>query len=109
MRVDDRPVYGARKGGGRGEGARAGTLLSLAKCFEPKTNGDSRIGQNMVAVQAIEGANGRAVGERTPVPRIAVLIPCFNEALTIGTVVDSFRAVVPQAKIYVFDNNSTDE
>lgn len=39
---------------------------------------------------------------------IAVLIPCFNEGLTIGTVVTQFRRVLPQAKIYVYDNNSTD-
>jgi glycosyltransferase involved in cell wall biosynthesis len=41
-------------------------------------------------------------------PSIAVLIPCYNEELTIGEVVRSFRAQLPHAKIYVFDNNSTD-
>lgn len=41
-------------------------------------------------------------------PQIAVLIPCFNEELTIGNVIDQFRKELPQAKIYVFDNNSTD-
>src|SRR5438477_2720446 len=41
-------------------------------------------------------------------PRIAVLIPCFNESLTVGKVVDDFRAAAPTATIYVFDNNSTD-
>jgi glycosyltransferase involved in cell wall biosynthesis len=39
---------------------------------------------------------------------VAVLIPCYNEELTIGTVVRSFREQLPHAKIYVFDNNSTD-
>lgn len=39
---------------------------------------------------------------------IAVLIPCYNEALTIGKVVADFRMHLPQAKIYVYDNNSTD-
>lgn len=39
---------------------------------------------------------------------IAVLIPCYNEALTIGKVVSDFRTSVPEAKIYVYDNNSTD-
>jgi glycosyltransferase involved in cell wall biosynthesis len=43
-----------------------------------------------------------------PVPRVAVLIPCHNEALTIGEVVAGFRAEMPHADIYVFDNNSTD-
>jgi len=41
-------------------------------------------------------------------PSVAVLIPCYNEELTIGAVVSSFRAQLPHAKIYVFDNNSTD-
>lgn len=40
--------------------------------------------------------------------RVAVLIPCYNEALTIAEVVRSFRAELPDATIYVFDNNSTD-
>lgn len=39
---------------------------------------------------------------------IAVLIPCYNEALTIGKVVDDFRQVLPQATVYVYDNNSSD-
>ncbi|MBC7984867.1 MAG: glycosyltransferase, partial [Candidatus Obscuribacterales bacterium] len=40
--------------------------------------------------------------------RIAVLIPCFNEAAAIGGVVAQFRDVLPSATIYVFDNNSAD-
>jgi glycosyltransferase involved in cell wall biosynthesis len=40
--------------------------------------------------------------------RIAILLPCYNEALTIGAIVRDFRTYVPQAQIYVFDNNSTD-
>jgi glycosyltransferase involved in cell wall biosynthesis len=40
--------------------------------------------------------------------RIAVLIPCYNEELTIGNVVTAFRAELPEAGIYVYDNNSTD-
>ena len=39
---------------------------------------------------------------------IAILIPCFNEAVTIGKVVDNFKKMMPHATIYVFDNNSTD-
>lgn len=39
---------------------------------------------------------------------IAVLIPCYNEALTIGKVVEDFRRALPEASIYVYDNNSTD-
>jgi glycosyltransferase involved in cell wall biosynthesis len=40
--------------------------------------------------------------------KIAVLIPCYNESPTIGKVVDDFRAALPGAAVYVFDNNSTD-
>ena len=40
--------------------------------------------------------------------RIAVLIPCLNEEVTISRVVQDFRKELPQATIYVFDNNSTD-
>lgn len=41
-------------------------------------------------------------------PRIAILVPCFNEATTIAAIVRDFRACLPQAQVYVFDNNSTD-
>lgn len=41
-------------------------------------------------------------------PRVAVLVPCYNEALTIAHVIERFRKVLPAADIYVFDNGSTD-
>jgi glycosyltransferase involved in cell wall biosynthesis len=41
-------------------------------------------------------------------PNIAVLLPCYNEASTIGAVVRGFRAALPDAHIHVYDNNSTD-
>ena len=41
-------------------------------------------------------------------PEIAVLIPCYNEALTIAKVVADYRRLLPEATVYVFDNNSTD-
>jgi glycosyltransferase involved in cell wall biosynthesis len=41
-------------------------------------------------------------------PRIAVIVPCYNEETTIGKVVADFRAVLPHATVYVIDNNSTD-
>jgi len=40
--------------------------------------------------------------------RIAVLIPCYNEETAIAKVVSDFRSTVPQAQIYVYDNNSRD-
>jgi hypothetical protein len=42
-------------------------------------------------------------------PCIAVLIPCYNESVAIGRVVAGFRSSLPQASIFVYDNNSTDE
>ncbi|WP_283171051.1 glycosyltransferase family 2 protein [Curtanaerobium respiraculi] len=39
---------------------------------------------------------------------VAVLIPCYNEAVTIAKVVDDFKRALPNADIYVYDNNSSD-
>ena len=41
-------------------------------------------------------------------PRIAIVIPCLNEARSIQKVIEDFVRVVPEATVYVFDNNSTD-
>jgi len=50
-----------------------------------------------------------AQSARTPSDiRIAVLIPCYNEESTVVSVIRDFRAAIPQADIYVYDNNSTD-
>jgi len=40
---------------------------------------------------------------------IAVVIPCYNEALAIGQVLTAFKTVLPEAALHVFDNNSTDD
>ena len=45
----------------------------------------------------------------SPAPRVAVLVPCFNEAVTGGQVVADFQAALPGATVYVYDNNSTDD
>ena len=39
---------------------------------------------------------------------VAVLVPCYNEAVTIAKVIDDFRRCLPDAIVYVYDNNSTD-
>lgn len=54
--------------------------------------------------QAANSKNGY-----TGAPRIAVLIPCYNEAATIVRVVTDFRRTLPDAEIYVYDNGSQDE
>lgn len=50
-----------------------------------------------------------ARGARDANMHVAVLVPCFNEAVSIGTVVRDFRAALPGAEIHVYDNNSNDE
>ncbi len=50
--------------------------------------------------------NGPPLGDYS---NVAVLIPCFNEAPSIAQVITSFRAALPGATVYVYDNNSTDE
>jgi glycosyltransferase involved in cell wall biosynthesis len=54
-----------------------------------------------------EGRLGAVQPKATP-PRVAVLVPCYNEAVTIGKVVHDFRAALPHATVYVYDNNSKD-
>jgi glycosyltransferase involved in cell wall biosynthesis len=41
-------------------------------------------------------------------PRIALIVPCFNEAAAISKVIEGFKAALPDIECYVFDNNSTD-
>ncbi|WP_293940252.1 glycosyltransferase family 2 protein [Sphingomonas sp.] len=43
-----------------------------------------------------------------PAPRVAVLLPCYNEAAAIERTISGFRAALPSATIYVYDNNSND-
>ncbi len=51
----------------------------------------------------------RDTGNAEDDKRIVVLLPCYNEEVTIGKVVTDFRRALPSADVYVFDNNSTDE
>ncbi|GAB2868745.1 glycosyltransferase family 2 protein [Pseudoduganella ginsengisoli] len=44
-----------------------------------------------------------------PNVRIAVLVPCYNEAATIAAIIRDFNRYLPSAQVYVFDNNSTDD
>jgi glycosyltransferase involved in cell wall biosynthesis len=44
----------------------------------------------------------------TSSPRIAVLVPCYNEEAAVATVIADFRKALPSAEIYVYDNNSKD-
>jgi glycosyltransferase involved in cell wall biosynthesis len=58
--------------------------------------------------------SGQKISQSGPKPeaiarlRVAVLVPCFNEEAAIGKVIADFGAALPEAVIYVYDNNSTD-
>jgi glycosyltransferase involved in cell wall biosynthesis len=54
-----------------------------------------------------KGVEQRQDARRSTI-RTAVLIPCFNEELTVAQVIGAFRAALPEADIYVYDNNSRD-
>jgi glycosyltransferase involved in cell wall biosynthesis len=49
-----------------------------------------------------------SAGAATAGPQVAVLVPCYNEERAIAEVVAGFRAALPEAAVYVYDNNSTD-
>jgi glycosyltransferase involved in cell wall biosynthesis len=49
------------------------------------------------------------VPAREEIVKVAVLVPCYNEEAAIATVVKDFRAAMPGAVIYVYDNNSRDQ
>jgi hypothetical protein len=53
-----------------------------------------------------EAADPLSQENRAPI--IAVLLPCYNEGLVISTVIERFRSMLPDADIYVYDNNSSD-
>jgi len=66
------------------------------------------IHERLAAAQAALQAVGQSISPKIDAIDIAVLIPAFNEATTIGDVVRSFRVALPNARIYVYDNNSWD-
>lgn len=68
----------------------------------------SNILQRLAAAEAALHAVGQQLSPAMRHVDIAVLIPAFNEATTIGDVVKSFRAALPNSRIYVYDNNSWD-
>ena len=52
--------------------------------------------------------NDFRAADRAGTPRIAILLPCYNEEAAIARTVSEFRAALPSAVVYVYDNNSTD-
>jgi hypothetical protein len=55
----------------------------------------------------LESPTSRSASHVTP--RVAVLIPCYNEAATVQRVVADFQRALPNATVYVYDNDSTDD
>ncbi len=56
-----------------------------------------------------DGGVGPAASPAAAAPRVAVILPCYNEAAAIAATVAGFRQALPGAAIYVFDNNSSDD
>ncbi len=61
-------------------------------------------------LERMQSANTGTAAEPGSVrPSIAVLVPCYNEEITIGKVVADFQTALPEATVYVYDNNSSDQ
>ena len=98
----------------RDRARRASTFVSIST-----TGGSSMDSPSNMAACAAAAADASAgtvdaatpeATETAPTAKghVAVLIPCYNEELTVGEVIDDFRQVLPGASIYVYDNNSSD-
>lgn len=98
----------------RDRARRASTFVSIST-----TGGSSMDSPSNMAACAAAAADASAgtvdaatpeAAETAPTAKghVAVLIPCYNEELTVGEVIDDFRRVLPGASIYVYDNNSSD-
>jgi glycosyltransferase involved in cell wall biosynthesis len=77
--------------------------MSAARDLKPSLRGDLAGMADALAQFAREQPQAE-----TAQPRIAVLVPCFNEEAAVATVVADFRNSLPSADIYVYDNNSSD-
>lgn len=98
----------------RDRARRVSTFVSIST-----TGGSSMDSPSNMAACAAAAADASAgtvdaatpeAAETAPTAKghVAVLIPCYNEELTVGEVIDDFRRVLPGASIYVYDNNSND-
>lgn len=97
---------------------RASTFVSISTTGGSSMDSPSNLAAcAAVGMVAAAEANAAATDAATPEAaetaptakgHVAVLIPCYNEELTVGEVIDDFRRVLPGASIYVYDNNSSD-
>jgi glycosyltransferase involved in cell wall biosynthesis len=65
-------------------------------------------GISMAATEPVAAASEGWADTAPPAPRIAVLVPCYNEEVAIPRVVAAFRSALPEATVFVYDNNSRD-
>ena len=75
----------------------------MTTLLEPERNRDVR-----APAPPIEAVRARSARLGAAGPRVAVLIPCLNEEASVPRVIAGFRASLPDAAIYVYDNNSRD-
>lgn len=80
----------------------------MSAVAEPKQAPKSRGDLAGMAEALAEFAKSEFPRAQQVQPRIAVLVPCFNEEAAVASVVADFRKALPSADIYVYDNNSTD-
>ena len=102
-----RTVEPALLGGGQGLAGSAETIARLAHPQEAQL-----IAALLASARHLPPAAFAAAGDRQrphAEVAVAVLVPCFNEAQSIASVVAGFRASLPHARIVVFDNASTDD
>jgi glycosyltransferase involved in cell wall biosynthesis len=73
------------------------------------TKGAVGLGRKSITARARNpAAKGAGLGIDMGRYRVAVLVPCYNEAASVATVVQGFKRALPSATVFVFDNNSTD-
>ena len=83
--------------------SRASTIAALESVFPDELSPEQHPGPQTNLPAMIENMIAK-----NKEPKIAVLLPCYNEEVTIGKVVRDFRTELPKATVYVYDNNSTD-
>ena len=89
--------------------ATAAATVANAGATSAAAAGAAEANAGATSAAATDAATPEAA-ETAPTAKghVAVLIPCYNEELTVGEVIDDFRRVLPGASIYVYDNNSSD-
>lgn len=85
------------------ERERISALISIMTTASPENISSSSADETQIHSRGFQDLNSPSKSDE-----IAVLIPCYNEALTIKKVITDWHRALPEAVIYVYDNNSTD-